>query len=337
MPNAGQPFILPDEILTKLKTVDGAGSGLDADLLDGKEASVFPEKLTSTITVTVGSGGDFATINDALEYLVENYLPIYTKTSHGVNAIINLLSGFTMEEQVLVKFLDLSWIDIMAEDVLVPVSRAALTDTYGGYEYAFCCICGGKLPRIRTTFSMDTSGTDSSQCGIIVAEGGEAQILPGKGFRDATLHNIYITKNSKVLMEDAYFGYAGGIGVYVSQNCVVDARGVEIAHSGSHGVLVEHSSLVNLYEASIAESNDNGVFVRGGSYVQARASYINICGNNAFEARDGAIINAAACTLASITNLAFSVSGGGIIIASNTSGSTSQTANTITSDGLIIQ
>ena len=31
------------EILTAVKTVDGSGSGLDADLLDGNEASVFPK------------------------------------------------------------------------------------------------------------------------------------------------------------------------------------------------------------------------------------------------------------------------------------------------------
>jgi hypothetical protein len=32
---------IASDVLTKLKTVDGSGSGLDADLLDGKEASAF--------------------------------------------------------------------------------------------------------------------------------------------------------------------------------------------------------------------------------------------------------------------------------------------------------
>nr|DAG69948.1 MAG TPA: hypothetical protein [Caudoviricetes sp.] len=40
---AGASQLSPQEILDKLKTVDGAGSGLDADLLDGKQASEFAQ------------------------------------------------------------------------------------------------------------------------------------------------------------------------------------------------------------------------------------------------------------------------------------------------------
>ncbi len=34
----------PDDILAALKTVDGSGSGLDADMLDGKDSSAFADK-----------------------------------------------------------------------------------------------------------------------------------------------------------------------------------------------------------------------------------------------------------------------------------------------------
>ena len=47
------PVEIPaEEILSTLVTVDGADSGLDADLLDGNEASAFP-----TVPVTVANGG----------------------------------------------------------------------------------------------------------------------------------------------------------------------------------------------------------------------------------------------------------------------------------------
>ena len=36
--------VTPDDILTKIKTVDGAGSGLDADTVDGLQADVFSQK-----------------------------------------------------------------------------------------------------------------------------------------------------------------------------------------------------------------------------------------------------------------------------------------------------
>lgn len=49
----------PADILTKLKTVDGATSGLDADLLDGLNASVLHVDSTATI-VARNSSGNFA-------------------------------------------------------------------------------------------------------------------------------------------------------------------------------------------------------------------------------------------------------------------------------------
>lgn len=42
------PAFQPAEVLAGLLTVDGAGSGLDADTLDGREASAFLEKSTGS-------------------------------------------------------------------------------------------------------------------------------------------------------------------------------------------------------------------------------------------------------------------------------------------------
>ena len=52
-------YSTPNEVLTAVKSVDGSGSGLDADLLDGNEASVF---LRSDISDTYT--GDFLTVNN---------------------------------------------------------------------------------------------------------------------------------------------------------------------------------------------------------------------------------------------------------------------------------
>ena len=46
-----------DEILTLIKTVDGTGSGLDADTLDGQEGSYYTNdaNLTATLPAIDGS------------------------------------------------------------------------------------------------------------------------------------------------------------------------------------------------------------------------------------------------------------------------------------------
>ena len=51
------------QILAKLVTVDGVGSGLDADLLDGIEASAFAQLVGATFTGTV-TAPDFVTTSD---------------------------------------------------------------------------------------------------------------------------------------------------------------------------------------------------------------------------------------------------------------------------------
>jgi len=44
------------DVLAKVKTVDGAGSGLDADLLDGKDSSEFQETLVSGVNIKTVNG-----------------------------------------------------------------------------------------------------------------------------------------------------------------------------------------------------------------------------------------------------------------------------------------
>jgi hypothetical protein len=58
------------DVLTKIKTVDGSGSGLDADLLDGYNASTGSTSTSSANTIVLrNSGGDISG-----RYLYSNYL-----------------------------------------------------------------------------------------------------------------------------------------------------------------------------------------------------------------------------------------------------------------------
>lgn len=53
------------EILTAIKTVDGSGSGLDADLLDGNEATALLARANHTGSQTASTISDFSTASDA--------------------------------------------------------------------------------------------------------------------------------------------------------------------------------------------------------------------------------------------------------------------------------
>ena len=114
--SASGPTLSRDEV------IDSSNSGSLVSFADGNKAvfctypaekSIHEKNLFAVDeTVTVGSTGDFATINDALEYYSTKY-PNYR--AEGILVEIVLLNSFVMEEQVLVNDVDLGWIRITNE------------------------------------------------------------------------------------------------------------------------------------------------------------------------------------------------------------------------------
>ena len=58
------------DILTKLKTVDGAGSGLDADLLDGQHGSYYAPASTASGSFTTVDGKTVTVVNGIITEIV---------------------------------------------------------------------------------------------------------------------------------------------------------------------------------------------------------------------------------------------------------------------------
>lgn len=76
------------DVLTKIKTVDGAASGLDADLLDGQSSSAYAAASTGTYTGTWT--GCTTSPTQTIKYRVANeivslYIPTQTCTSNSTN------------------------------------------------------------------------------------------------------------------------------------------------------------------------------------------------------------------------------------------------------------
>src|SRR5699024_7716180 len=104
---------------------------------------------------TVGTGSDFATINEALEHLSTRY-PAYKQG--GVNVELLLMSGFVIRESVIVKGIDLSWITISSIDQYVEANRSYILDDIGiGKPSLFAATDGGKFPLINFIIQVDSS------------------------------------------------------------------------------------------------------------------------------------------------------------------------------------
>lgn len=272
-------------------------------------------ELTSDITVTVGSGGNYATINEALASLVALYYPVYLATGVVPQATINLLSGFVMAEQVLIECLDLSWITITGVDAETMITRSALTRNMGGRRPAFGAV-RGTLPVIGQLFNMDISGVATYRDGVF-CNFGRCYInsaYSACGVKNAGDRGISAEHGSTVIAEGADISGAGAYGIFAASASTVDARSVNASGAGEYGVCVVSGSTVNAQLADASGAGSRGIYASNGSTVNAEGVNASGAGEYGVYVVSGSTINATSAT-----------------------GTSSPAPNTLTSRGIIFQ
>ena len=293
--------------------------------------------LNSPITVTVGSGGDFPTINAALAHVVSTYYPIYLSTAMVPRVTIQLLSGFVMSEQVLIESLDLSWITITGADAETVINRSALTTYWGECYPAFGVMNGGFLPIIGQLFNMDTSGTAVNRHGIIAYSNSRAIVLDGCGVKNAGSFGIYALHGSIINARGANASGAGSYGIYAHHGSTINARGANASGAGINGISAVASSTINATSADASGAGSNGIYASYGSTINATSANASGAGSNGIWAASGSTISADDADASGAGSNGIYVNRGSIINARSVTGTLSQTANTITGNGIIFQ
>jgi hypothetical protein len=224
------------------------------------------------LTVTVGTGGDYPTINAALEYL-SKLQPVYD--SAGITATINLLTGFTMAEQVLVRGLDLGWITITGADAETTITNTALTADFTTADYgfdsypAFGVSKGGVLPRIDQLFRFDVANTYGNKHGIMaVGAGSSADVLAGAGVNDAGTNGISAYRGSTINADGANASGAGTNGIDASRGSTINADGAVASGAGTYGIDASRGSTVNAVGATGTLAQATNTVTNGGIIFQ---------------------------------------------------------------------
>ena len=223
----------------------GGDGSSDPDTDGGVNWELAPTPVQSDITVTVGTGGDYPTINAALEYL-SKLQPVYA--SAGITATINLLSGFVMAEQVLVRGLDLGWVTITGADAETTITNTALTTDFTTADYgfdsypAFGVSKGGVLPRIDQLFRFNVANVGGNKHGIIaVGAGSSADVLAGAGVNDAGSNGILATRGSTINAEGANASGAGNNGISATRGSTINAGGADASGAGDRGIFASRA------------------------------------------------------------------------------------------------
>lgn len=262
---------------------DGIGynGGTVGDALDALTAQHDVTK-----TYTIGTGGDYTTLNLALTDLSKIFGPVYK--FNGVIIELKLLSGYIMREQVLLDGgIDLGWVRITSTDALVTIDETFITvplSLNDNIYPAFGAINNSTLPVIGCKFQYASNLT--AKDGVSVMMGSKVTFLPGAGV-------VRASKGLTVFYGSWAACYPLGLTQGGDGTGAGTATGVDFSYAGSRGLHCAYGSRASLGRSDFSHSDgDFGVYVIWESVVdcyQSNASYaIN---GTAFHARDGSILN----------------------------------------------
>lgn len=236
-------------------------------------SEIYPNKvvlINNDVVVTVGSGGDYSTINQAITYIKDNVVP------NGHYITIRLLTGFVMAEQVLIVRENLNYIKVTSVDAVVPITRSALTVLKYNWVYPAWYVEDGCLPTISALFEMDTT-TAVGTCAGIFANSGQALITAGCGVRNVSngfglaLHNV----STAVATGAIFTGCNVNVVAYVMSRCDFQ-NGVATGYV-TLGVVASTGCILNFYGGNARKAGSNlwsdiGVYDGGGLLIATGAT-----------------------------------------------------------------
>lgn len=226
--------------------------------------------LFSDKVVTVGTDGDFGTINEALTYLSMFY-PVYKKG--GINCYIKILAGTVINEQIYVNQVDLQYITIIAEAgstntetitidgeahtvAVIEVDATGFGHTANAHDsrgnYPF--IAGenaAKLPTIGCLFKLrsNTVEKDKTVCGMLCNRGSEGVVLAASGF-DGFYDGAIANNESSITIREGIARNAGRWGVHARHNGEVSARSCICTNCGI-GACADRVADLDVREATL--------------------------------------------------------------------------------------
>lgn len=240
--------------------------------------------ITSDLTVTVGTGGDYATINEALEYLSKKYTPY--KLS-GITAEIMINTGYFASEQICVKGLDLAWITISSEDAEVLVDSAAMV-TVNSEWLPFISGDRANLPMINTIFTSDgvANSSNSSYCGIY-GDGGDINIEIDCGFKGfgsnlRAEHACSVNAKSCVLSD-------GYVGAWIVSS-MADLKASDLTNNTYAGILAYDAAFVRAFQTDCTGSGTGTSTGTGGAsygFAVQRGAIISRSGGSGYLSQAG--------------------------------------------------
>ena len=268
---------------------------------------------TQTFTLTVGNGGQFVTIADAINAACK------LRPTYGVGndyCEIRLLSGFVIDQQLAFDGgEDFSWIKITAEDAVVYADTSSFTQsarTYYVNKYLF--YFKGQVSSPLFAVQLEENRDDSDVTAFLCAEGAKLNLAPYSGARkfyvgiDAYLGCDIIGLHNGSAPDPGAIATNLPAGYYLcdfSYSRFISARfidGVRVSlpvskfeycqDPGQQSVLCIYGTVANFHGSSVSYSLGSGWNIRDNCTVSIRDHKSIRCGNIGIASIHGAFIDA---------------------------------------------
>lgn len=206
--------------------------------------------------ITVGDGGDFTSLNSAIEF-ASLFRPKYVNSPGYIHyrIEIEIQSGYIVTEQVVARQIDLSHITLTSVDAVVKVNVP--TDLWWMYgEFA------AHLPIIGTIFDLQHIGYD----GLSLKMGSQAIVEYGHsrngkpatkyaGIINAARHNVFINTECRFVGREGVFTGATEAGVHFEKHCTGCVRDADISGCTLFGIRLINGSTIDCYGVNVSNTS----------------------------------------------------------------------------------
>lgn len=236
-------------------------------------------------TLTVGTGGNFSKLSDALAQAAKMKLN-YKNGNIGLIEI-KLQSGYSLDEQIIVRDgQDLSFCVIRSIAPVVPISITPTSPDFADSDSnnaIFIAYNGAKLPAIGAKFQYGTTGVSD---GVAVLRGSTALFEPGAGI-------LGCRNGLKVLYGSEAYCYMQGLTIGGEGAGAGDIVGVQFPGCSNRGLHVAYGSRVGLARSNFSGCSGHNAYVIWNSFGDLYQSDFSGClsaDQPAVYIRDGSVV-----------------------------------------------
>lgn len=270
--------------------------------------------LPASVEVTVGQGGQFATLYDALRRL-SVLRPRLQEGAQVIRGTVRLLAGFTLAEQIVVRGLNLGWCRIISDSPTVVIDAAGHVPNAGeGARGTFVGLSGAVLPEIAAQFSC--INVPAFHAGIVLMGPSSCVVAPNCGIdATGTAGGLQAVAGASASIEGSRFRNSRGNAVRATRGSVIAARGAVLTGAATYGAMAWRGSSVDVDQADLSGAGLNGIRADGVGRINAQGANCRRGSTNS--SSDIAVFE------------------GGMISAAGAVGGMNIAANTITANGVI--